>query len=82
MTQRRRLNVADTGWYPAYVVWELTLQCDHACHHCGSRASAARPDELGTEAALDVVKQLVDMGTTDVVRGPGRAHHRRARRHA
>jgi radical SAM protein with 4Fe4S-binding SPASM domain len=74
MTQRRRLNVADTSWYPAYVVWELTLQCDHACHHCGSRASAARPEELGTEAALDVVKQLVAMGTTDIVLIGGEAY--------
>ena len=32
-----------------YVVWELTLRCDHACTHCGSRAGKDRPDELSTD---------------------------------
>jgi MoaA/NifB/PqqE/SkfB family radical SAM enzyme len=33
---------------PIYAVWELTLRCDLACQHCGSRAGHARPDELST----------------------------------
>ena len=53
---RRRLNVVEERPFPAYVVWELTLRCDHACHHCGSRAGKAREDELSTEEALDVVR--------------------------
>ncbi|MGZ5971002.1 MAG: hypothetical protein ACXWP4_25205, partial [Polyangiales bacterium] len=40
---------------PIYAVWELTLACDLACRHCGSRAGRARPDELSTEEALDLV---------------------------
>jgi radical SAM protein with 4Fe4S-binding SPASM domain len=71
---RRRLNVADRGFFPAYVVWELTLKCDHACLHCGSRASAARPDELSTEEALKLAAQLIAMGTTDVVLIGGEAY--------
>jgi len=51
---------------PRYAVWELTLKCDLACRHCGSRAGKARPDELSTEQALDVVTQLAEMGTEEV----------------
>lgn len=60
--------------YPAYVVWELTLRCDHACLHCGSRASAARPSELSTAEALKVADQLADLGTTDVILIGGEAY--------
>jgi radical SAM protein with 4Fe4S-binding SPASM domain len=70
----RRLDVAQQNYFPAYVVWELTLRCDHACLHCGSRASAARPDELGTEQALAVVEQLVAMKTREVVLIGGEAY--------
>ena len=64
---RRRLNVVESELYPAYVVWELTLKCDHACHHCGSRAVKARPEELTTADALRVVEQLAAMKTREVV---------------
>src|ERR1700712_2023802 len=36
------------GVRPIYAVWEVTLACDLACRHCGSRAGRARPDELST----------------------------------
>ena len=71
---RRRLNVADKGFFPAYVVWELTLKCDHACLHCGSRAITARPDELDSDQAKFVARELIDMGTTDVVLIGGEAY--------
>ncbi len=71
---RRRLNVLSRDFFPAYVVWELTLRCDHACTHCGSRASAARPDELTTEQALDVVSQLAELGSREVVLIGGEAY--------
>jgi radical SAM protein with 4Fe4S-binding SPASM domain len=57
----RRFNVAE-GWRPRYVVWELTLQCDQPCTHCGSRAGERRPSELSTEEALQVVSQLAALG--------------------
>ncbi|HRI66555.1 MAG TPA: radical SAM protein, partial [Polyangium sp.] len=59
-----------------YVVWELTLRCDHACHHCGSRAARARPDELSTQEALDVVAQLASMGASEVTLIGGEAYLR------
>jgi len=49
-----------------YAVWELTLQCNLACVHCGSRAAHARPEELTTAEALDLVAQMRDAGITEV----------------
>ncbi|WP_437275350.1 radical SAM protein [Sorangium sp. So ce375] len=70
----RRLEVAPGEHAPAYVVWELTLRCDQPCRHCGSRAGAARPSELGTEEALGVVRQLAVMGAREVVLIGGEAY--------
>lgn len=47
-------------------MWELTLACDLACRHCGSRAGRARPDELTTTEAIDLVRQLSDLGVREV----------------
>lgn len=71
---RRRLNVLSRDFFPAYVVWELTLRCDHACTHCGSRAGVARPDELSTTEALEVVQQLATAGAREVVLIGGEAY--------
>jgi len=70
----RRLNVLTEDYHPAYVVWELTLRCDHACTHCGSRAGIARDDELSTAEALDVVNGLAKMRTREVVLIGGEAY--------
>lgn len=71
----RRLRLApDQRPRPVYVVWELTLKCDLHCTHCGSRAGHARPDELTVPEALDVVKQLAEMGTREVVLIGGEAY--------
>lgn len=73
--ERRRLEVVATAPFPAYVVWELTLACDHACTHCGSRAGVARePHELTTEEALRVVGELAAMGAREVVLIGGEAY--------
>src|SRR6476659_5644738 len=71
---RRRLNVLAGDHHPAYVVWELTLACDHACTHCGSRAGRARDGELSTAEALDVVAQLAAMRAREVVLIGGEAY--------
>ncbi len=60
--------------HPAYVVWELTLRCDLACTHCGSRAGPKRPDEVTTAEALEVVKELAALGTREVVLIGGEAY--------
>jgi len=43
-------------------VWEITLKCNSKCIHCGSRAGSTRSDELNTEEALTLVKDLHSCG--------------------
>ena len=59
-----------------HVVWELTLACDLACGHCGSRAAKKREGELSTAEALDVVAQLAEMGAREVSLIGGEAYLR------
>ena len=61
---------------PIYVVWEITLRCDLSCGHCGSRAGKLRADELRTDEALDVVRQLAEMGAREVTLIGGEAYLR------
>jgi radical SAM protein with 4Fe4S-binding SPASM domain len=71
---RRRLDVLATAHAPVYTVWELTLACDHACTHCGSRAGVARDGEVTTEEALGVAAQLADAGAREVILVGGEAY--------
>ncbi len=79
---RRRLPLAetvrpqDTQARPNYAVWEITLQCDLACRHCGSRAGNARPDELSTAECLDLVRQMAELGVMEVTLIGGEAYLR------
>src|SRR5258705_9368480 len=79
---RRRLPLAekarprDEQTRPIYAVWEITLQCDLACRHCGSRAGHARPDELSTEECLDLVRQMAALGVMEVTLIGGEAYLR------
>ena len=59
-----------------HAVWEVTLRCNLACGHCGSRAGDARPNELSTEAALDLVRQLAEVGIREVTLIGGEAYLR------
>lgn len=68
------MRAEDREARPEYVVWELTLACDLACVHCGSRAGKARPNELTTEEALRVVTELAAMGTKEVTLIGGEAY--------
>ena len=43
-------------------VWEITLACCFSCKYCGSRAGAARKNELTTEECLNIAGQLVELG--------------------
>jgi radical SAM protein with 4Fe4S-binding SPASM domain len=61
---------------PGYAVWEITLKCDLACRHCGSRAARERPDELSTAEALDMVRQMHEMGVREVTVIGGEAYLR------
>ena len=61
---------------PIYAVWEVTLRCDLACHHCGSRAGRSRPDELDTAECLDLVRQLAELGCQEITLIGGEAYLR------
>jgi radical SAM protein with 4Fe4S-binding SPASM domain len=74
VVQRRLAIVDPDDFFPAYTVWELTLRCDQACAHCGSRAGPAREGELSTAQALEVVTQLKEMRTKEVVLIGGEAY--------
>lgn len=62
---------------PVSIVWEITLACDLACAHCGSRAGRRRRDELSTAEALDLVVQMAELGTRDVGLIGGEAYLRK-----
>src|SRR5829696_8232595 len=62
---------------PVSVVWEITLACDLACSHCGSRAGHRRRDELSTTEALDLDAQIAELGTRDVGLIGGEAYLRK-----
>ncbi|MEH2299051.1 MAG: hypothetical protein V7K88_08390 [Nostoc sp.] len=51
----------------SYAVWEITLKCNLACQHCGSRAGHTRANELSTAEALDLVRQMLGRFGRDVV---------------
>ena len=62
-----QVRAIDREARPILAVWEITLACDLACGHCGSRAGRARPDELTTAEALELVDQLAELGVIEVV---------------
>ncbi len=66
----------DRAHRPIYAVWELTLRCDQACRHCGSRAGRERTSELSTAECLDVVRQLDELGVPEVTLTGGEAYLR------
>jgi radical SAM protein with 4Fe4S-binding SPASM domain len=66
----------DRAFRPIYAVWELTLKCDLACRHCGSRAGRARPEELTTAECLDLVAQMAALGVLEVTVIGGEAYLR------
>lgn len=67
MARSRRTITPDmTEPVPRHVVWELTMKCNHACAHCGSRAAEPRDNELDTPELLEVADQLAAAGTTEV----------------
>jgi radical SAM protein with 4Fe4S-binding SPASM domain len=79
---RRHLPLAaeareiDRRTRPIHAIWEVTLKCDLACRHCGSRAGRERPDELSTAEALDLVRQMAALGVLEVSLIGGEAYLR------
>jgi radical SAM protein with 4Fe4S-binding SPASM domain len=56
----------DRACRPIYAVWEVTLRCDLACLHCGSRAGKSRRDELDTAECVDLIAQMAALGVREV----------------
>ncbi|MFC1610786.1 radical SAM protein [Myxococcota bacterium] len=58
---------------PKACVWELTLQCNLQCLHCGSSAGpgTARDRELNTREALDFCDEAAAMGVISVTLSGG-----------
>jgi radical SAM protein with 4Fe4S-binding SPASM domain len=70
-------EVLESNQRTTYAVWEITLKCNLACSHCGSRAGDARPKELTTPEALDLVRQLQEAGIREVTLIGGEAYLRK-----
>jgi len=47
---------------PLVGVWEITMNCNMRCKHCGSSCEGPLPDELTTEEALNLCDALADLG--------------------
>ena len=78
---RRKLPLAaardsDRAFQPIYAVWEITLKCDLACRHCGSRAGHQRSDELTTAECLDLIRQMAELGVRETTLIGGEAYLR------
>lgn len=43
-------------------VWEITVACNMRCKHCGSSCTIASKDELTTDEAIEVCRQMGDLG--------------------
>lgn len=50
----------------SYAVWEITLKCNLACQHCGSRAGEKRQKELTTEESFSLIEQMATLGIKEV----------------
>lgn len=55
--------------FPETVVWELTLNCNMKCIHCGSSAIPGEKlkNELNTNEALDLVHQFAEIGAKRII---------------
>jgi len=48
------------------VVWETTLRCNLKCLHCGSSAGKARSNELSTDEAIQLCKDLSKLNAQEI----------------
>lgn len=59
-------GTTQAAYSPEFCVWETTLACNLSCKHCGSSAGKARANELDTQAALEVLDALAELGTKEI----------------
>ncbi|MFX0069445.1 MAG: radical SAM protein [Promethearchaeota archaeon] len=48
------------------VVWEITLDCNLECIHCGSSAGAPRVEELTTEEGIKLIYDLTELDVKNI----------------
>jgi radical SAM protein with 4Fe4S-binding SPASM domain len=65
------------GFFPYVAVWELTLQCNLNCRHCGSRAGKPRADELTLAEARQLCRDLAALKCRQVTLSGGEPTLRR-----
>lgn len=58
---------------PLAAVWEITMGCNMRCKHCGSSCKAPLPEQLTTDEALKLCKELGEMGLRWVTVSGGEA---------
>lgn len=52
----------ETKYVPFAAVWEVTMNCNMRCKHCGSSCEGPLPDELTTEEAMKLCDDLGAIG--------------------
>jgi radical SAM protein with 4Fe4S-binding SPASM domain len=52
----------NSPYQPLVAVWEITMNCNLRCKHCGSSCTGPLPDELSTEEAFGVCDGLGRLG--------------------
>lgn len=63
-----RFRAPDFHQAPLLVLWEVTRACQLVCTHCRAEAMPqAAPEQLSTEEALDLLREMQEMGTPLVV---------------
>jgi radical SAM protein with 4Fe4S-binding SPASM domain len=62
---------------PQILYWETTHGCTLRCDYCYMSADTALPNELGTDEALDMIRQAAELGMQRIVFTGGEAMMRR-----
>jgi len=52
---------------PTHAAWESTLKCPLRCKHCGLDAGLARPQELETTEAQEMLSDLSNFGISNLI---------------
>jgi radical SAM protein with 4Fe4S-binding SPASM domain len=62
----------DTSTFsPLVAVWEITMNCNMRCKHCGSSCTGPLPDELTTQEAFEVCDSLGRLGLQNITLSGG-----------
>lgn len=64
-------KTTDVKYIPFVAVWEITMNCNMRCKHCGSSCEGPLPDELTTEEALEMCDALKRIGLSRITLSGG-----------